>query len=315
MSGKAKTAVLLLAHGTPSSPEDVPAYMRNITGGRPIPDAVMLEVQHRYSLIGRSPLTDITMQQADALANKLGLPVYVGMRNWHPFIADTVKKMIADGITSASVICLAPQNSRTSVGLYKRATMSEAEGHIDIAFVDSWHDHPDLVRAFAERLNPAIASARAESGSAVPVLFTAHSVPCRTICGQDRDRDSYANQARHTAELVAEQCRLSDTDWYFAFQSQGMSGGPWIGPSVEDTITGLKGSGHRGLLMQPIGFVCDHVEVLFDIDIFFKKFAGDRGMKLWRAESLNTSPLFISALADLARKALQQFLAFADRPQ
>src|ERR1700756_1540992 len=119
-SNTIRPAILLLAHGTPGTPEDVPAYMRNITGGRPIPDAVMQEVQHRYALIGKSPLTDITMQQADALAKKLDLPVYVGMRNWHPFIADTVKKMLADGITHAIAICLAPQNSRTSVGLYKR---------------------------------------------------------------------------------------------------------------------------------------------------------------------------------------------------
>jgi ferrochelatase len=293
-----RPAVLLLAHGTPGTADDVPAYMRNITGGRPIPDAVMQEVQHRYGLIGKSPLTDITMQQADALSQKLSVPVYVGMRNWHPFIADTVKTMLAHGITHTIAICLAPQSSRTSVGLYKKVTTEAAADHMQVTFVDSWHDHPDLIAAFAERLE----TARKNSPAGTPIIFTAHSVPCRTISGTDSD--PYSQQAKHTAELVAQSCGLAARDWYFAFQSQGMSGGPWIGPSVEDTITALKAAGQSAFLMQPIGFVCDHVEVLFDIDIFFKKFGEDRGMALFRAESLNTSPRFIAALADLATTAL-----------
>jgi ferrochelatase len=297
-----KIAILLLAHGTPDSPTEVPAYMNNITGGRAVPDSVMQEVQHRYGLIGRSPLTDITNQQAAALSKQIGLPVYVGMRNWHPFIADVVKKMVADQITHAIAICLAPQNSRTSVGLYKRVTSVAAEGQIEVTFVDSWHDHPQLIVGFSERLGPAITRARQEANARVPVIFTAHSVPCRTICGQDSD--PYANQAKHTAQLVAQRCGLRDHEWHFAFQSQGMSVGPWIGPTVEDTITALSSSGHRTFLVQPVGFVCDHVEVLYDIDIFFKKFADERGMKLLRAESLNCSPRFIDALAELATSAL-----------
>ncbi|MCU1285283.1 MAG: ferrochelatase [Acidobacteriales bacterium] len=303
-----RPAILLLAHGTPGSPDDVPAYMRNITGGRPIPDAVMQEVQHRYALIGTSPLTDITMQQADALSKKLDVPVYVGMRNWHPFIADTVKTMLADGITHTIAICLAPQNSRTSVGLYKKVTTDAAADHMQVTFVDSWHDHPDLIAAFAERLQAALKNA----APGVPIIFTAHSVPCRTICGENID--PYSRQAKHTAELVAQSCGITDTDWHFAFQSQGMSGGPWIGPSVEDTITALKAAGHSSFLMQPIGFVCDHVEVLFDIDIFFKKYGDDRGMALSRAESLNTSPRFITALADLATTALKNINVTAGAP-
>jgi ferrochelatase len=303
MSATSNTAVLLLAHGTPGSPEDVPAYMQRVTGGRQLPDAVILEVRHRYGLIGRSPLTEITIQQADALSKQLGIRVYVGMRNWHPFIGDTVKQMVADGITHAVAICLAPQNSRTSVGLYKRSTMDAAEGHFHVTFVDSWHDHPQLISAFADRLKGAFDSARKETRNPVPVIFTAHSVPSQTICGEESD--PYAIQAKHTAELVARQCGLKDDEWHFAFQSQGMSGGPWIGPTVEDTITALKAAGHTGFLMQPIGFVCDHVEVLYDIDIFFKQYGEDRGLRLWRAESLNCSPHFISALADLATTALE----------
>jgi ferrochelatase len=293
------TAILLLAHGTPGKAEDVPAYMDRVTGGRGVPEAVIKEVAHRYALIGQSPLTALTAQQSEALARRLGVPVYFGMRNWHPFIADTVERMAADGVTHSIVICLAPQNSRTSVGLYRRATMAAAEGRMTVDFVESWHDHPALVAAFAEKLAPLLSDS-----NRAPVIFTAHSVPCRTIAGQDAD--PYSNQAKQTAASVAAQCGLSDNDWHFAFQSQGMSGGPWIGPTVEATMDGLRASGHSAFIIQPIGFVCDHVEVLFDIDILFREYAEERGMKLLRAESLNDSPTLINALADLAQKALMR---------
>src|SRR4051812_18097027 len=194
-------AVLLVAHGTPEKPEDVPAYMRNVTSGREIPEAVMQEVKHRYGIIGRSPLTDITMQQAQALAKKVSLPVYVGMRNWKPYIADTVKEMIAAGISHAAVICLAPQNSRTSVGLYKRAVLGAACDSLACDFVESWHDHPLLIKAFAEKLRASLARANGEVKTPVPVIFTAHSVPERTIA----DGDPYSAQAQETAALVAKQ--------------------------------------------------------------------------------------------------------------
>jgi protoporphyrin/coproporphyrin ferrochelatase len=292
-----KTAVLLLAHGTPGKAEDVPAYMDRVTGGRGVPEAVIKEVAHRYALIGQSPLTALTAQQAEALADKLGVRVYFGMRNWHPFIADTVDRMVAAGVTHTVAICLAPQNSRTSVGLYRRATTAAAGDRIKLTFVESWHDHPSLIAAFAERLLAVLTTK-----GRLPVIFTAHSVPCRTIAGQEAD--PYSNQAKETAALVAKQCGLSDADWHFAFQSQGMSGGPWIGPTVESTIDGLKSAGHREFIIQPVGFVCDHVEVLFDIDILFRQYAEGRDMKLWRAGSLNDSPLFISALADLGENAM-----------
>lgn len=291
------TAILLLAHGTPGKPEDVPAYMDRVTGGRDVPEAVIKEVAHRYTTIGQSPLTALTAQQADALATKLGMRVYFGMRNWHPFIADTVARMSADGITHAIVICLAPQNSRTSVGLYRRATMAVTEGRVSVTFVDSWHDHPSLIAAFAEKLS----ATRCEHENA-PVIFTAHSVPSRTVEG--KEPDPYSDQAKETAALVAQRCGLKDNDWHFAFQSQGMSGGPWLGPTVEETLAGLAATGNREVIIQPIGFVCDHVEVLYDIDILFRDFAAQHGMKLYRAGSLNDSPLFITALADIAQRAL-----------
>src|ERR1700757_2178038 len=167
MSGT-KSAILLLAHGSPDSPADVP-------------DAVIKEVMHRYSLIGKSPLTEITMQQAEGLQAKLGLPVYVGMRNWKPFIGDTVRQMISGGIEKVVAICLAPQNSSTSVGLYRKALADESKPGMAMQFVESWHDHPLLIQAFAERLEPVWQQASTEMGSPLPVIFTAHSVPMRTI--------------------------------------------------------------------------------------------------------------------------------------
>ena len=281
-----RTAVLLIAHGSPERVEDIPEFLQNISRGRPMPEAVVREVQHRYSLIGSSPLTKITRQQADAVARELDLPVYVGMRNWHPFIADALREMQSDNVGQAVAVCLAPHNSRTSVGLYKEALFGEA-APFTIDFVEEWHDHPLLIEAFAEKLRSGWAGACAEHGGKVPVLFTAHSVPKRTIT----EGDPYEAQTRETAALVAK--RVPEIgDWSFAFQSQGMSGGEWLGPTVEDTIVKLRDAGQTGVFVQPIGFVCDHVEILFDIDILFREFAAERGMKLYRAESLNDSPTF-----------------------
>lgn len=293
-------AVLLLAHGSPDRVDEVPEFLRNVTGGRPMPEAVVKEVQHRYSLIGRSPLRDITLRQAELLTAQVSLPVYVGMRNWTPFVRDTIAQMSAAGVTRAITLCLAPQNSRTSVGLYRKA-VEDAAPPFALDFVDDWHDHPLLARAFAERLEPAWKRACAEAGARLPIVFTAHSVPTRSIA----EGDPYAEQARYTAEMVAMLVGSLPSDgWRFAFQSQGMSGGEWLGPTVEATIEALARDGHRGLFVQPIGFVCDHVEVLFDIDIMFRDFAAARGMKLWRAPSLNDSPTFIAALADIVRSRL-----------
>ena len=314
----AKEAVLLLAHGTPETVEQIPEYLRNVVSGRPLPQAVIEEIQHRYALIGRSPLTELTVEQGRmveaALARRAeAVRVYVGMRNWRPYIPDVVKQMRADGVEAAAVICLAPQNSRTSVGLYKRATQAEA-GSMRIDFTEGWAQHPLLAEAFAERLRAAMARLRAETGAAVPVLFTAHSVPCRTIQtpaaseGQPRlwpgaGVDPYAEEAKHTAALVAE--RVPEIPrWWFAFQSQGASGGPWIGPTVEATLDAIAAEGVKTLLLQPVGFLCDHVEILYDVDIAFKEYARKLGMRLERPESLNASPTLAEAVAELAREGL-----------
>lgn len=292
-----KSAILLLAHGSPESPADIPEFMKHITGGRPVPDAVMQEVTHRYSLIGKSPLTEITMQQAEALQASLGLPVYVGMRNWKPFISDAVRQITASGTEKVVAICLAPQNSSTSVGLYSKVLAEERKPGLSVQFVEAWHDHPLLIQAFAERLEPTWRQASAEMGSALPVIFTAHSVPMRTI----HAGDPYEKQAKETAQLVARRITgLTPELQHFAFQSQGMTGGPWLGPTVETVMLEQKRQGHKGVVIAPIGFVCDHVEVLYDIDINFRQFAQEQQLKLWRPESLNTSPTFIAALAKLA---------------
>ena len=301
MSGN--RAVLLLAHGTPDSLDEIPEYLNNVTGGRPLSQTVIEEIRHRYSLIGKSPLTRLTLRQAELLSEKLRLPVYVGMRNWKPYIADAVRQMRADGIDSFAAICLAPQNSQTSVGLYRRAVFAES-GDMRVDFTEAWADHPLLADAFAERL-------RAVWTRGTPVLFTAHSVPTRTLqATADTAGDPYETQARQTAVLVAERIGLTADEWRFAFQSQGVSGGPpgsassWIGPTVEETLTALREQDAQRVVLQPIGFLCDHVEVLYDIDIAFRQFAADLGMELVRPDSLNDSPLLTDALAELARSGL-----------
>jgi ferrochelatase len=319
--------VLLLAHGTPDVLGEMAEYLSNVTGGRVLPDEVVEELQHRYAQIGlrktpgveAPPLTKWTMTQGHLLEQALGgvgmgKRVYVGMRNWHPYIADVVAQMRRDGVTHIKAICLAPQNSRTSVGLYRRAVLAAATG-IEVEFVAGWAESPLLAEAFAEKLRSVWAQACTEVEGRVPVLFTAHSVPCRTIMTgeasvagarpgtpEQSSPDPYPVEAKRTAEMVAERMATAgfgDGDWYFAFQSQGMSGGPWIGPTVEETLKAIRDEGHVGVVMQPVGFVCDHVEILYDIDIAFREMARDLGLKLWRAESLNDSPLLVKALVEV----------------
>ena len=315
----AKQAVLLLAHGTPETADQIPEYLRNVVSGRPIPQEVIEEIQHRYSLIGRSPLTEITMEQARLVGEQLAaagepVPVYVGMRNWRPYIPEVVRQMRTDGIEEAAVICMAPQNSRTSVGLYRRAVEAEAGG-VRIDFTPAWAHHPLLAQAFAERLRPLLSVLAAETSEAVPVLFTAHSVPKRTVDPAENDAgprlwpgagaDPYADEARHTAELVAA-LAPEIPRWWFAFQSQGASGGEWIGPTVENMLEAIAADGVKTLVLQPIGFLCDHVEILFDVDQLFRGYAANLGMRLERPESLNSSVTLARAVANLAQQGLSR---------
>ena len=338
LDGDVATAVLLLAHGTPDVLGEMAEYLKQVTGGRPLPDEVVRELQHRYGEIGLGeapgpeppPLTKWTMIQGRLLEGALcGPPVYVGMRNWHPYIGDVLGQMRRDGVTRCKAICLAPQNSRTSVGLYRGAVL-KAAGGMEVEFVAGWAEHPLLAQAFAERLWPVWAEACASTGVRIPVLFTAHSVPCRTISTgeasvigarpgtpQQSTPDPYPVEAKRTAQLVADRLAvvgMRESDWYFAFQSQGVSGGPWIGPTVEDTLKGIAAQGFPGVVMQPVGFLCDHVEILYDIDIAFRETARELGLKLWRAESLNDSSTLIRAIAEIATGEYRADLFERDTP-
>ncbi len=356
MSRQDYDAILLLAHGTPDVLGEMAEYLGKVTGGRKLPDQVVHELQHRYGEIGLGetpgveppPLTKWTLQQGALLGKRLATPVYVGMRNWHPYIADVVAQMRADGVRRFKAICLAPQYSRTSVGLYRKAALEAANAlKLEMDFIAGWSANPVLAHAFADRLWPAWAKACAVIGQRVPVLFTAHSVPCRTIMsgtvsnsaspsarpgeavpaegiqnyGTRTAPDPYPVECKNTARAIAaalvpvgmtQSARgKRGSDWYFAFQSQGVAGAPWIGPSVEDTLKSLANEGVKGVVLQPVGFLCDHVEILYDIDIAFKQTAVELGMQLWRAESLNDSPLLIDALTQVATGA---FAAEIDEP-
>ena len=292
----------MLAHGAPERLEDIPEFLLNVRGGRPLPEAAVQEIIRRYRLIGGgSPLLKLTRLQAARLAEALGHPVYVGMRNWKPFIADAIRQLRGDGVERVVAICLAPQNSRTSIGLYRKylmdAVANTAPG-ISVDFVESWHAHPLLIAAFREKIAAALAVAQAEAGESVPVIFTAHSVPEKTIA----EGDPYDCQARETAALVAEALGLDD--YQMAFQSQGMTAEPWIGPTVESRLEALAQAGGRHVLLAPVGFVSDHVEILYDIDVAFREYGRARGVTVHRSESLNDSPLFVRALASLVSERI-----------
>ena len=332
MSQTNSTAVLLLAHGTPDVLGEMAEYLAKVTGGRTLPPEVVEELQHRYAQIGlretpgpeAPPLTKWTLTQTYLLEQAIAaaghpLRVYTGMRNWHPYIADVVAKMRTDGVTRIIAICLAPQNSRTSIGLYRRALMSVADG-LDVTFVEEWPEEPALIAAFTQRLVDIYPHACSDSGASLPILFTAHSVPCRTIMTGEASiagarpgtpmqstPDPYPVEAKRTAALVFESAARQLPNlktWFFAFQSQGVAGGPWIGPTVEDTLAAIRHEGHTGVVFQPIGFLCDHVEILYDIDIAFAQTARTLGLRLYRPESLNDSPLLIEALVDVVTSNL-----------
>jgi len=294
--------VLLLAHGAPDRVEDIPEFLLNVRSGRPLPDAVVREIAHRYSLIGGgSPLLRLTNLQAQALARILAHPVYVGMRNWKPFISETVRRLNLDGVKKVVTLCLAPQNSRTSIGLYERylhEAIQKNAPRLQVSFIESWHDHPLLIEAFCERVAAARVRVEAEAGRPVPVIFTAHSVPQKTI----EEGDPYEQQSRETAALVARGLGLAE--YRMAFQSPGMTPEPWIGPTVESQIDELAASGETHVLLAPIGFVCDHVEILYDIDVLFRDHGRAKGVAVHRSESLNDSPLFIRALAAIVSERL-----------
>ena len=290
-----KQAVLLVAHGAPERLEDVESYLSYVRGGRPGNPKVLEEVRHRYAAIGgSSPLLRWTRVQAEALADLLGLPVFFGMRNWRPFIRETMEQVRQSGVERIAGICLAPQFSELSIGLYIRRTEEarrEAGVAAEIRWAKSFHAEPLLVEAFAERLRPIL-------GPGCRALFTAHSLPEKALA----NGDPYAEECRATAAAVASAAGLAEFD--FAFQSQGMTEDRWLGPTVESCLDRYAAEGRHEIVLDPIGFVCDHVEILFDIDMLFRDYAAGRGITLRRPESLNGSATFTAALAEVARRCL-----------
>ena len=284
-----------MAHGTPASVAEMPEYLTLVRGGRPPSPDLVAEMRHNYEAIGgRSPLTEITQAQAAALAARLGpgVPVAVGMRNWRPFISDALEELAASGADRVIGIPMAPQFSTLSVEKYVTAARASAPTNVRIEPVRTFHAHPLLVDAFAERLRAAAPA------SGELVVFTAHSLPQRVV----DNGDPYATEVAATARAVAE--RAGVREYELAYQSAGRTPEPWIGPDLGELVRRRARGGVRRFLVAPIGFVCDHTEILFDIDIQAAAAAREHGATLRRTESLNVSPTFIAALEDIVRRML-----------
>jgi ferrochelatase len=289
------TGVVLLAHGTPESLDDMPEYLTLVRGGRAPSPELIEEMRHNYAAIGgRSPLTAITRTQADALARALGdgTRVFVGMRNWRPFIADALRDARAAGLTELVALPLAPQYSTLSVAKYRDATEASRPEGLVLRFVEPWHDHPGLLDAFAEKVKEALLRSPADA-----VVFTAHSLPRSVIDAGD----PYPDEVLATARGVALRAGLDDLR--LAWQSAGRTNEPWLGPTLGEELGALAAVGARRVLVAPIGFVADHTEILFDIDVQAREAARAAGIRLQRTASLNDSPRFIATLADLVRGA------------
>jgi protoporphyrin/coproporphyrin ferrochelatase len=292
-----KQAILMMAHGAPYNLDEVEEYVLHIRHGRPLPDDQIAAIKERYKLVGGSPLLDRTFKQAAALEQRFPeTKIYTGMRHSAPFIKDTIAKMNADGVTFFVAICMAPQFSRISIGAYEEALkqgISDIQSPMNYNLIKSFARHSKLIKAFASKVRDALT----KNPSAF-VIFTAHSVPERIL----QEGDGYDYEAKETACLVAKELSLSD--WRFAYQSQGMTSDKWLGPTVESRIDELQQKGIREILVAPIGFVCDHVEILYDIDVMFRNYAREKGITLHRSESLNDSPEFIDLLQELVSERL-----------
>ena len=293
-----RVAVLLMAYGGPASLDEVEPYLLDVRGGRPVTPEFLAEITSRYARIGgRSPIRELTEAQAAAVGRRLGagFPVYVGMRHWHPYIRDAVDRIAADGHRRVVGIVLAPHYSAMSVGVYQKRLLEAARGRLETALVRSWADHPKFLSAVAERVTQALQ--RFPAPQAVQVLFTAHSLPERILAMAD----PYPEELKASAAAVAKLAGLSD--WRVAYQSAGATPEPWLGPEAGALLTELAARGHRAFLIVPFGFVCDHVEILYDVDVTYRALAARLDVQLERTASLNDDPLLVEALSGLARKA------------
>jgi ferrochelatase len=289
--GSVKTAVVLMAYGSPSNPEDVPAYFADIRGGRPVRPEAVEELAERYRRIGgTSPLNEITERQRAALERELNVPVYIGMKHWTPRIAEAAELAIEHGADRVVGLVLAPHFSGMSIGGYRRQLEEALAGRAELIFIESWHDHVPYLELLADRVR----------GTDAHVVFTAHSLPERILA----DGDPYRDQLLETSRLIADRAQIDR--WSFAFQSASATGEPWLGPDLLEELERLNDDGTKKILVAPVGFVADHLEILWDIDIEGREKAAELDLELDRIESLNDDPRFIRALAALVQQQAAQ---------
>jgi ferrochelatase len=286
------TAVVLMAYGSPERLADVPAYYSDIRGGRDIPPELLADLVERYRRLGiedSSPLNSIAEETRGALERELGdVPVFTGMKHWTPRIAEAANAAVASGADTVVGLVLAPHYSSMSIAGYRQQLERGLGGRAGLAFIESWHDEPGFVDLLAERVR----------GTDAHVVFTAHSLPARIL----DSGDPYKEQLLETSELVAERAALET--WSFSFQSESQTGEPWLGPDILDHLRELHGRGVREVLVCPVGFVADHLEIRWDLDNEAAELAGELGLDFRRIEMPNADPAFVQVLAALVRRVL-----------
>jgi len=287
-----KGAVVLMAYGSPERLVDIPAYYSDIRGGRPIAPEHLADLVERYRRLGSedsSPLNAITEQTRAALEAELGLPVFTGMKHWTPRIADAAEAALASGAEEVVGLVLAPHYSSLSIAGYREQLERALAGRGDLRFVESWHDEPGFVELLADRVR----------GTDAHVVFTAHSLPARIL----EAGDPYRDQLLETSRLVAEAAGLGA--WSFSFQSESPTGEPWLGPDILDHLEALRQQGGvERVLVCPVGFVSDHLEIRWDLDVEAKEKAAELGLQLERIEMPNADPQFVGTLGLIVRRAL-----------
>jgi protoporphyrin/coproporphyrin ferrochelatase len=297
--------VLVMAYGGPNSLDEIPGYLADIRSGRPTPARIVEEITHNYQQIGgKSPLLEITRRQIEAVQTRLEpatFKLYSGMRHWSPWIEDTVRDMLDDGITHAISLVLAPHYSKMSIAKYQAkiaAGLEMQRGQLQLAHIESYHDAPGLVQALAERVVAGLKCWPEAERPAVHVIFSAHSLPVRIL----KTGDPYDEQLQQTARLVADRAGLEDGQWSWSYQSAGRSPEPWLGPQLPEHLQALAERGIRNVISLPVGFVSDHVEILYDIDIQAQGLR-ESWVCGWNGRpALNDDPLFIDTLAGLIRE-------------
>jgi len=303
--------VLIMAYGGPNSLAEIPGYLSDIRSGRPTTPAVLEEITNNYRQIGgKSPLLEISQRQVAAVAAQLDpakFKCYLGMRHWSPWIEEVVGQMIADGITQAVSVVLAPHYSKLSVAKYQEKIadgLAMYRGQIEFKHVASYHDAQPYIQALVNRVQDGLQRWPADERSQVHVIFSAHSLPVRII----KMGDPYDKQLHETAQLVAQQAGLAEGQWSWSYQSAGRSPEPWLGPQIEEHIPELAKQGIKNMVSVPIGFVSDHVEILYDIDIKAQGVARELGVRLERPPALNEDPLYIETLVDVIRTHADQWV-------